>query len=358
MFGANRTALRSARNRILTFGFFLMAITSQFNLRAQDSGAGLPVLAKRVYPRALSGSTRRVVFNRRAFLSQSAAVPRWDNGYLVSREVETYQSGLPNVRLYDNSGEMAREAVIWFPGSQRVVIYSATVTSDGRIVASGDAQKTDGTAAPFIVLTDLAGKVTSVIQTIGFAPANICQAPDGTVWSLGGTGYNDHSEPNPGNTLRRFDFQKGEIGSYLSRSTFPRRPGPESLAHIRCSTNEVVAYSSRAQVYIEMKYGAPAPHIYHAEEPSGLRLVGFAMTGSKEIYGYFSRAGKSGLYFLSFDEGASTVAWLPIGGTVGLYTKSGVITGLWGSDGDKLVVSRAEDGAGETALHWATPLNQ
>jgi streptogramin lyase len=103
--------------------------------------------------------------------------------------------------------------VIWFQGSQRVLIYSTTATSDGRIIAAGKAEKADGEAAPFVALTDLAGKVTTVIQTKGFAPMNICQAPDGTVWSFGGTGYDEHSEPNPGDTLRHFDFQKGEIGS-------------------------------------------------------------------------------------------------------------------------------------------------
>lgn len=358
MLGPDTTALGAARGPKLFFQFALLIIISQISLGAQETASRLPVLAKRVDPRYLSGSTRRVVFSRRAFFSGSAALPHWDNGYLVSREVETYQSGVPNVQLYDSSGEMVREAVIWFPGSQRVVIYSATVTSDGRMIAAGDAQKSDGSAAPFIVLTDLAGKVTNVIQTTGFAPANVCQAPDGTVWSFGGTGYNDHSEPNPGDTLRRFDFQNGEIGSYLSRSTFPKRPGPETRAYIRCSSSEVVAYSSKAQVYIEMKYGDSAPHVYHVEAPSGLRLAGFAMTAPKKIFGYFASVGKGGLYFLSFDEAAGKAAWVPVEGTVGAYTRPGVVTGLWGSDGNKLVVSRAGDSAGETALHWATPLDQ
>jgi hypothetical protein len=339
------------RNLILLLGFFVLSITSQVSLRAQDAQPG-------VHPKALSDSTRRILFDSEAFFGRSAAMPQWDNGYLVSRAVETSEAGIPNVRLYDQSGGQVREAAIWFPGSQRVLIYSATATSDGRIMAAGAAVKSDGAAAPFIALTDLSGKMTDIMHTNGFAPANICQAPDGTIWSFGGTGYNERSEPKPGNTLRHFDFQKGEVSSYLPRSTFPKHPGPEMSAYIRCSAGEVVAYSPRAQEYIEMKYGADAPHVYHAEAPSGLRLGGFAVTGSKMIYGYFSLLGRGGLYHLSFDEAAKTVTWLPVEGTVGPYTKPGVITGLWGSDGDKLLVNRAEDRAGVAALHWATPLDQ
>jgi hypothetical protein len=121
-----------------------------------------------------------------------------------------------------------------------------------------------------------------------------------------------------------------------------------------------LVYSSKAQQYIEMKYDGDAPHIYHAEAPSGLRLAGFAVTGSQKVFGYLSArgGGNHGLYYLSFDEAANTVHWLPVEGTVGNYTKLGVIIGLWGSDSDKLLVSRGEDSAGVAALHWATPLDQ
>lgn len=336
---------------MLLLGFFVLSMTLHVSLRAQDARPG-------IHPKALSDSTRRVLFDSGAFFGPSAAMPQWDNGYLVSLAVETFQAGVPNVRLYDQSGRQVREAAIWFPGSQRVLIYSATATSDGRIIAAGAANKSDGTTAPFIILTDLSGKMTDVIQTKGFAPANICLAPDGTVWSFGGTGYGQDPEPNPGDTLRHFDFQKGEVGSYLPRSTFPKHPGPENLAHIRCSAREVVIYSTKAQEYIEMQYGADVPHVYRAEALPALRMVGFAVTGPKKVYGCFSLLGRGGLYQLSFDEVAKTVSWLAVEGTVGVYTKPGVITGLWGSDGDKLLVNRAEDRAGVAALHWATPLDQ
>jgi hypothetical protein len=337
------------RRLLLLLGGFLLSVTLHVDLRAQDTLPG-------VHPKALSESTRRVVFDSGAFFGPSAAMPQWDNGYLITRAVETFESGVPNVQLYGTSGEKVREAAIWFPGSYRVIIHSATATADGGIIAGGHAEKPDGSAGPFIALINPAGKITNVIQTRGFVPENVCQGPDGTVWSFGGTGYDTNSEPNPGDTLRHFDFQKGKIGSYVPRSVFPKHPTPGMIAYIRCSANEVVAYSTTAREYIEMKYGGDAPHVYHAEVPSDLRLLGFAVTGSKKIYGYFSLLGRGGLYYLLFNEAANTVSWVPIEATVGVYTEPGRITGLWGSDGNNLLVSRAEDRAGEQAIHWVTPL--
>jgi len=339
-------ALR-ARSLILLFVGFLLSVP--LSLRAQEALPG-------IHPKSLSDSTRRVVFDRGAFFGPSVAMPEWDNGYLISRAIETFETGVSNVRLYDTSGEKTHEAAIWFPGSYRVIINSATATRAGGIIAGGHAEKSDGSATPFIALIDTTGKITDVVQTKGFVAANLCQGPDGTVWSFGGTGYAMDSDPNPGNTLRHFDFQKGEIGSYLPRLAFPKHPSPEMHAYIRCSDKEVVAYSTTAHEYIEMKYGADAPHVYHAEAPSDLRLVGFAVTGSKKIYGYFSLLDRGGIYYLSFNEAANTVSWAPIDGTVGVGTTPGRITGLWGSDGNSLLVSRAEDSAGDLAIHWVTPL--
>jgi hypothetical protein len=329
----------------ISLGLFALCAVFGARLRAQDAQPSTG------HGKALLPSASRVVFGQT--VGPSTAMPHWENGYLISRDVETFQAGTPNVRLYDGSGNQAVAASIWFPDAVRVLIYSATATSDGRIIAGASAEKLDGTGVSFIAMTDPVGKVTNVMQTVGFGPLNICLARDGTVWSFGGTGFDEHSHlPKPGNTLRHFDFQKGEVASYLARSLFPNYPRPETTAGIRCSADEVVAYSPNAHVYIQMKYAGAAPEVYHTEEPVGLRFVGFASTGSKQIYGHFSKLGKGGLYYLAFDETSKTAQWLPVTGAAGDLNTPGVITVLWGDDGDKLVVSRAEDPVGASALHW------
>ena len=106
-----------------------------------------------------------------------------------------------------------------------------------------------------------------------------------------------------------------------------------------------------------MKYRGDTPHLYHAEVPSGFRQSGIAVTTSRKIYGYFFQGGRGGLYYLSLDGTSNTARWVPVGSTVGVSTESGVVIGLWGSDGESLVVSRAGDTAGQAALHWATPID-
>lgn len=347
MVTTERWTILQARKRFLPIWLGLFALCAIFSagLRAQDAQ---PSTSR---GKALSPSARRVVFA--PAYGPSAKMPHWENGYLVTVDIETFQAGIPNVRLYDASGNQAVAASIWFPRAVRVLLYSAAATRDGRIIAGGTTEKLDGTAASFIAMTDSAGKITNVIQTVGFGPLNICQAPDGTVWSFGGTGFDEHTRlPKPGNTLRHFDFQKGEVASYLARSLFPNYPRPETTAGIGCAADEMVAYSPNAHVYIQMKYTSDAPEVYHTEEPVGLRFIGLAATGSKKIYAYFSKPGNRGLYYLEFDETSRKAQWVPVTGAVGSPTTPGVITQLWGADGDKLVVSQAEDPIGVSALHW------
>ena len=311
---------------------------------------------------SLSETRERIVFDSSFLAGPRTAAPHWDGGYLISREIETFSPKTPNVSLYDKSGRKVREAAIWFEGAQPVLITDATATSDGRIIASGIAEKTDGTAAPFIVLTNLAGNVTDVVRTDGFYASNICVAPDNTVWSFGGTGYDEaKGEANTGDVLRHFDFQRGQLGAFIPRSTYPRHPMPDERAFIRCSSSQAVVDAAQVREYIEMDYDSASPRRYRAEVPLNLKFDGFASQGPKRIFGYFADHSKisdpaQGLYMLSFDEVAKTVTWVPVDGAVGPGTQRGVVRSLWGSDGQDLVVSRAGDPAGVVAIHWVTPI--
>jgi hypothetical protein len=95
---------------ILLFGLFALCTILNVRSRAQDARPGTTT-------KVLSGSMRRVVFDKAAFSGISTPLPHWDNGYLISQDTETFQSGTSNVRLYDPSGKQVRSASIWFPGA-------------------------------------------------------------------------------------------------------------------------------------------------------------------------------------------------------------------------------------------------
>jgi hypothetical protein len=352
-------ARKPTRRKILLLWCALFIAATQLPVNAQQA-----VRAAAVGRRAkvLSETENRIVFDSSFLSGPSTAMPSWDRGYMVSWEIETFLPGSINVRLYSRTGQKVREAAFWFPESVRIRLTSAAVTSDGRILASGTADKADGTSAPFIALTDLAGRITDVIQTQGFYPGRTCAAPDGTVWSFGSTGYDAASKPRPGETVRHFDFQKGQIGAYIARSEYPDRARPDVLAFIRCSENGVAIYSPSGGNYVEIDYGSGTPRRYRSEIPAGLSLTGFAFIASKETFGYLenqrSREDSSqGIYTLDFDEAAKTARWVRVDSTGGGPTGSGVRS-LWGADGEHLVLSRGGDPAGQAGIHWATPLDR
>jgi len=289
-------------------------------------------------------------------------VPYWSQGYLISTKIESFSPGTPNVALYARkTGSKSEEVAFWFPESQRVVITSAVVAHAGGILASGEADKVDGTRAPFIALANPKGQITNVIQTQDFYPRNICAAPDGSVWAFGNTMWdNSKNEHFPGNILRRFDFQHGETASYIPRSNFPKRIELDVLGFIRCTSDAVFAYSSPASIFIKLEYKSETPRIYKMT-PSQLMVGGLAVTNTNAVYGLLEDqpnreddSGKNGMYFLALDDSTQTAQWQPVKGAVGRRTDGGVIVDVWGAYGENLVVHRAGDPAELAAVHWVS----
>jgi hypothetical protein len=231
---------------------------------------------------------------------------------LISRKVESFSAGTPNVTLYTRkTGSKSAEVAFWFPDSQRVIVTSAAVTHNGGILASGEADKADGTRDPFIALANFKGQITNVVQTQDFYLRNICAAPDGSIWAFGGimrnNSQNDHFQ---GNMLRRFDFQHGETASYIPRSNFPNRMQPDVLAFIRCTIDSIFAYSTAASILIELQYKSQTPRIYQVSTPPELVVGGLAVTNSDSVYGLLTDpgnrsgdSGENGMYFLVLDDG-------------------------------------------------------
>ena len=305
----------------------------------------------------LSDSSRRVVFDASAFEPEQPP-PTWSGGYLAFHDLENFQEGVSNVRLYDSSGGEVFHASVWFPDTQRLLLYSAVATSKGEAIVSGSDELNDGTHFSFIAKINRAGQIAEILRTSDYYASNVCEAPDGTIWTFGGTGHNQDSQPNPGDTLRHFDLRTGQLASFVPRSTFPKHPPLGPIDFIRCGQNEVAVYSVAAKKYVELKYDSSEPRIYNVATTEKLRMSGFALTGRKMVFANLDLLGKTGLYYLSFDENAGAAKWLPVLGTVGKYDAPGVIRRLWGSDDHNLVVSRslADEPVGEDVLYWIAPV--
>lgn len=346
-----------APKTVLCLGAVFMMLAGLTSLvQAQERG---PVRSLRTSHKVLSSSAQRVLFDSSAFETPGVPTPYSDRGYIISRRVESFSPETPNVMLYGKDGQKVREASIWFPESTRVAITSAAVTPDGMIVASGEADKGDGTRAPFIALANPSGKLTSVIRTKDFYPTYVCVAPDDTVWSYGSTWWDDiNHRPLPGDLLRHFDFTKGQLAGYLPRSNFPEPSSHDAMTLMRCSSNGVTVFSGPENTLIQMLYADNAPRVYDASPPTGLWLGGVGILDSMSGYAVLINRERAddptqGVYSLELDEAAKAVRWSPVEGAVGARTSPGIVVRLWGADGQYLVLGRANDPAGVTAVHWA-----
>jgi hypothetical protein len=350
--------LRHARSatharQLLGFAACLTLALCGFTVMAQEPGSAGTL--QRAEP-TIAETQNRVIFDAEALFDH--AVPYWSDGYLVASQTESFSAATPNVTLFGRNGSKSLDATFWFPGSQRVAVTSAAVSHRGGVLASGEADKADGTRALFVALANAQGQVSNVIQTGDFYPRNVCEAPDGSIWAFGGMMQNPSTkEALPGNILRRFDLEKGETASYIPRSTFPARIQVDTLSFIRCSKDAVVVYSNPANVLIELQYAAKTPRIYHISVPKGLQVVGFAITNSGDAFGALDMNaddGREGMYRVVLD-GEEAAHWQAVRGAVGNLSEEGIVSHVWGADGDSLVVSRGgSDSAGIARLHWVT----
>jgi len=305
----------------------------------------------------LGASSQRVEFDVSAFEGISPSIPYWDRGFLISREVETLRPDTPNIRLYDGSGRKVKEISVWFPEAQRVVVSSAALTADSRVVATGEANKPDGTRVFYVLSTNFNGNVRQVVQTGNYHPRHACAAPNGTVWTLGGMQWDFATQgPTGGNVLRNIDLQKGETATYIPRSTFPPADFDSGGTWMRCSGQGVDIYVS-AGSYIRIAYGEEQPHIYRAAVPEGSFLSGFAVLESGQVFGFLASTQDSsksinGLYQLVLDDSAKTGRWVRVVTDAASPVHTDGIIRLWGADSDNLVVSVADDPVGRQAFHW------
>jgi hypothetical protein len=307
----------------------------------------------------------RVEFDASAF---TGGVPRWENNHLITFEVDAATPSTPNVSIYGRDGRLSRQIVIWIPEAMRVFLDNVVLTTDGRILATGVADSNDGKRAAFIAITDVAGKVTSVIRTNPFLASQLCLGPDGTVWTFGdvpSTGTAS-AEVSAG-LLRNYDFGAGLLHEFLPRSSFPAsRNAPAFLSGVgkevamRCSQSELVIYSGPAREVIVMNFSDLIITRWKDRRSTrALPMLGFALTASGTIYSSLTsvpeqtdeKNAKAGLYELQFDAPTHSAVWLPVMRIQqsGPPTDSDV-TLLLGVDGNALVYNRV----GDSGVHWSS----
>jgi hypothetical protein len=267
----------------------------------------------------------------------------WDRNYLIVWTAESQGPTVPSLAIYDSDGKLVRDVIVWVPGVDQVFIHRAAVTPSGLIVLTVGALKGE-TVANFIAAIDHSGEMKYMIRTNPFIPVHVCVAEDGTIWTLG---WEKRKGP-PGDLLRHYSFEKGELRTTLNRGRLPRKFGmfnPDVA--IRCGKDKVYLYVGVSNQFIEYDVAADRLSQWHLTPLPypDVRFRGFAATENGEVFagfrGWEAPLGPRAGMFRLERQATGKAQWVPVPGMEFLHRKDKRIFDILGSDGADLVFQTA-----------------
>lgn len=292
-------------------------------------------------------------------------VPEWDRGYLLHLEIDKDPAV---VTMYDRNGKKVLEGHMGPADAAHISVRAAGATQAGGILAVGGGTMTDGTIQGFVAKTDLSGRTVQSVLTGRFSPHKVCEATDGTVWTLGyDLNFRDSPDADK-NALRHYSFEKGLLGSFVSLDSISKsrdvslQISDPRGSYLRCGKDRVSVYLGSAAQYIEVDASTEKLVRWKVDlSPAvGGETNGFAVTEEGRIFlgiDNFSEDKKRthGLYELKTKTGTSVATLIPVDGTLTAHDQNhmppdATFDRLWGADGDELVVHRHGDGWG---ISWA-----
>jgi hypothetical protein len=296
-------------------------------------------------------------------------VPEWDRSYLLHLEFDRDPT---LVTMYDRTGKKVLEARVVPQNAAKVSLIATGATHAGGILAGGGGIMTDGSSRRFIARTDSAGRTVQSVDTGRFTARHVCEAADGTVWTLG-FDLDIHDSPEADkNVLRHYSFERGLLGTFVSLDSISKSRDAYSQVsvpgrgYLRCGKDRVSVYLGPVAQYIEVDVSTEKLTRWSVDMSSvvGSKTHGFAVTDEEKIFVAFANdpdpngERKHGLYELKATPGSPVASLTAIDGTVTAFDSykaapDGTFLRLWGADGNSLVVSRKGDDWG---LSWANVL--
>jgi hypothetical protein len=297
-------------------------------------------------------------------------LPDWDRGYFLHHEVDGYFSpDTPNVTMWDATGKHIRDGRIWPPGAGSVRIRRAAATRDGAILATGWAILQDGSVQRYIVKTDMAGNTVQTLLTGPFETEHLCEAQDGTVWSLG-QDIKDGKAQRESEVLHHYSFEKGLLHSYLPLVSVEAVVPPRSKVpwfeptdtSVRCGKEKVSVYLSFTDEYVEVDTSSLELKRWKLDMTAlpQEKAHDLAVTEDGRVYASFAPSWMGGnirgLYQIKAEAGNPIARLLPVAGTIrvlerGKVPPPGTIVWLWGADANQLVLWRVDEPGG-SLVSW------
>jgi hypothetical protein len=282
----------------------------------------------------------------------------WDKGHLISWGSQGSSEASPtkpSVVLYDENGQVGRQAIVWFKDSLSVGINDVAVNKAGELMVAGGTRNQAGAIANFIALIGDDNHVSQVIRTTPFLPVYICSAGDGTVWSYGIDRDDEGRGIGSSLRLRHYSFEKGQIGAMLDTSklnsagwTLERGEYPGQI-NLRCTTKEVGLYNGRSGEWIVFDFVAntlSVSKVATLPSPREMQITGFALTEAGDVFASLhdrsSSPPRSGLFVLNVDP-ANVSRWVTVEDTIGPFLGGAKVWRLLGAEGSDVIYARDLD---------------
>jgi hypothetical protein len=190
----------------------------------------------------------------------------WSGNSLVA--LESYSSGEPILRIYDQSGAEIQRVAVQVPGSQLTNILGNRFarSTDGYVAVSGSAYGAGDRGAIFLAVISPDGASQLIVRTDPYIPHALVFASDGTLWVAG----NDRDERETAKEVsqdyflvRRFDKKGRLLGGVVPRTLFPPRHSDfVTSSYLVSSKDRVGWFSPRANQYMEFSLDGKALATY------------------------------------------------------------------------------------------------
>jgi hypothetical protein len=160
----------------------------------------------------------------------------------------------------------------------------------------------DGKIQHFIVKTDLAGNTARSVLMGGFGAEQICEASDGTVWSVGQAIGSDGMRQHDADILRHYSFETGLLHSFLPQGTVEAPVRSETAwfspfgSYVRCGKNKVSVYLRFTNEYVEVNTSSFELMRWKLDEAvvQQREASGLAVTEDGRVYASFDANGIRG----------------------------------------------------------------
>lgn len=287
----------------------------------------------------------KAVFSGVAGGSMAFPFERFERGHLLAWEYEASPSK-PSILVFGRDGKLEREVVVWYPGAVRVNIGDVTITTGGRLIATGAAAQENGTITDFLAAVDKSGKMQNIVRTGPYVANFICTTgAEDTVWTFGGDRHAQSSRQHY-SMLREYSMEKGLRSQLLDRATLPvdhllMKGASLGDVGLHCTSSEVALHIVQTGQLIEHQL-KDGPALTYAKLPKvskDVRVTGYTMTDNGDLFASMAIESASpqtyGLFRLNKDNGEAQ--WQPANGMLLSASKEKDAMRILGSEGNEVV---------------------